>query len=304
MKVLFISGDKDSFYNYHRSLDERVVVGDIFRSNKFLWKIARRLLKGIGFIPKSMLGSWIREVNQFDYIILPANPYSKLIAETIHKVYLKKVIHWYWNPVSKTIDPNALRPLGDFLVTFDKKDADKNAMIYQQTYYFSTIKLKETSILTDFIFVGADKGRLEKILEIKNQLEDAGFSCLFHITDDGKEPNSKYEYSEPISYEAMLNKISGSKVIVDMVQEGQSGLTQRPLESVFLNKKLLTNDINIRFQKFYKKENVFIVGYDAIEELGEFMESRYFPVSDEILAEYDFSNWLSTLTKKCENSDN
>lgn len=102
--------------------------------------------------------------------------------------------------------------------------------------------------------------------------------------------------SNNISYSEILNNISQSKCLVDIVQDGQEGLTYRPLEALFYNKKLITNNKTITEYDFYKEENIYILGKDA-RSLKKFIESDFVPWNEKIVKKYTIENWIKNFFK-------
>lgn len=96
-----------------------------------------------------------------------------------------------------------------------------------------------------------------------------------------------------MSYSLLLDYVAKSKAILDIVQEGQEGLTLRSMEALFFEKKLITNNQSIIKEKFYRKENIFIIGHDKIDEIEEFMNAAYIKNTEEVLKYYDFNAWIN-----------
>ena len=61
-------------------------------------------------------------------------------------------------------------------------------------------------------------------------------------------------YSDYISYEENIKNILYSKVILEVIQENQSGNTLRYQEAILYNRKLLTNNENIINMPFYNSK--------------------------------------------------
>ena len=80
-------------------------------------------------------------------------------------------------------------------------------------------------------------------------------------------------------------------MIFDYLQDDQTGLSLRPFESIFFNKKLITNNSNIKNYDFYRKENIFILNYDDISMLKSFVDSDYLELPKNIIDNYDFQSW-------------
>lgn len=297
-KILFLNGNKKSeFYNNERNKYEGVLAESIFKNNKTSSKIIRRLIHKLKLpgLP-SLFGSWKYDIEKYDLFIISTSIYSPQIAKYIRKKTDKKIIHWYWNPIVDDISPDKLKENNCEIWSFDKNDSQKYNLNYTPTYYFERIKLPNISIENDVYFVGADKGRIEQLIEIENLLKSKNIKTNFHIIKSKDSNTENYNFRKKVSYNSVLKEIARSKVILDYVQDGQSGLTQRPMESIFFEKKLITNDKNIYKCDFYNKNNIFILGKDDISKIYDFINTPYTKIDNCILKKYDFKNWIHRIT--------
>ncbi len=305
-KILFLDGNsEEEFYNTARNKYKNVHATSIFIKNNIYFKIIRRLLlkARIPFLPL-LFGKWKSQLDRYDLFIISASFYSNEIHQYIlNKKNNSRIIHWYWNPVTDGVMPYRLGISSYELWSFDKKDCQKYCMNYIPTYYFSHIILDQNEIEFDVYFIGADKGRLDKLIEVQKIIESVRLKANFHITKSkGIKPTHDYQFMRKISYNKVLENISKSRAILDYVQPGQEGLTQRTMESIFLKKKLITNDKNIVNYDFYKKENIFILENDPLDELSEFVKSKYVTLEPEIIKKYDFDTWLNYLLSNKNNN--
>jgi hypothetical protein len=294
--VLFLSGGEDRFSERLRNSYPGVHAERIFSRNTLKFRILRRAAASIRpELVTGLFANWKRNLSHYNLVILPVSIYSKAIASYIRARSDIPIAHWYWNPVCSTIPPSDLVP-ASAIYSFDDNDCTKYGLRYRNTYYFSTISLPENPTVYDICFVGADKGRLTRLLQLKYEIEALGLTIALHITDsDTRKPSRSYAYQERIGYEDVLQYISKSNAILDLVQDGQSGLTQRPMEALFFKKKLITNDEGILKADFYCKDNIFILGHDTTRDLTEFLRSPFAPVSDAIRDRYDFGKWVDSI---------
>jgi hypothetical protein len=294
--VLFLSGGEAQFYESLRNSYSDVHAERIFARNNLGFRILRRIVASIRReLVSSLFANWKSSLSNYDLVILPVSIYSKAIACYIRARSDIPIAHWYWNPVHSTVAPRELVP-ASAIYSFDEKDCATYGLRYRRTYYFKNILLPQNPIIYDVCFVGADKGRLARLLHLQREIEALGLKVAFHITNsDTKKPSRSYAYQGRIGYEDILQYISKSNAILDLVQDGQSGLTQRPMEALFFNKKLITNDKNILKADFYCKDNIFILGHDGLSHLAEFLRSPVTPVSSEIRERYDFGLWVDSI---------
>jgi hypothetical protein len=104
--------------------------------------------------------------------------------------------------------------------------------------------------------------------------------------------------SDFVEYDDYIALINASKSILDITQEGQNGLTARAMESIFLKKKLITNNITIQNYDFYDKKNIFIIGIDDIDTIFDFINTPYHDIPKEIVDYYDYKNWCLRFIKE------
>ena len=297
LTCFFYPCGENKFYEHQRNAYPDVSAESIFARNTLAFRILRR---GIGSIRDELLrglfGNWKFNLSQYDVVILPVSIYSKAIANYIQARSDIHIAHWYWNPVSTTVHPRELLGGRSAIYAFDENDCATHGLRYRRTYYFKNIPLPRSSIAYDVCFVGADKGRLTRLLQLQGALRAMGLKVAFHITgSDTKKPSRSYAYQGRIGYEEILQYISRSKAILDLVQDGQVGLTQRPMEALFFRKKLITNDKGILKADFYCRDNIFILGHDELDRMTEFLYSPFTPVSDEIREQYDFGHWVDSI---------
>jgi len=299
-RVCFIDDNYlNDFYDFYRNKTKNIDSLRLFKYNNPIAKFIRRLFLKLN-LPLLVLffGDWKKVITNFDLIIIPVNVYSGFVSNFIRKKTDVRIIHWYWNPVTKETNPIKLGIQYQELWSFDSNDCLKYRLNKSRTYYFSGISLEDTEVENDVFFVGADKGRLSELLEIKAKFANLNIKTEFIITKTKGISNDSYEYQSKISYDEVLLKIAKTKVILDLNQKGQKGLSQRPMESIFLKRKLITNDVNITKNDFYSKENIFILEVDRTDLLYEFINSDYIDIPTIILNKYDFKYWVENLLNK------
>ncbi|WP_155601858.1 hypothetical protein [Aeromonas salmonicida] len=237
-----------------------------------------------------------------------------------HNKTIRRHVLWLWNPTS-SFGKNKydkwvylhlfipfLRFVGVELWSFDKADVN-NYMFHYHPQVHNPYNLRRSgSIGFDgsslfekvFLFVGLDKGRLRKLSDLRSILTGYDVGCDYHITAD---VSRKYSYEDGLlvtdnylPYAEYLQKISRSFGLIDFVQNGQSGLTLRVLESVFLKKKLITNNYSIKNYDFYNPSNIFILSEQVdCDELILFLNSDFVEIDDGVLEKYDLNHLLKSV---------
>ena len=263
----------------------------------------RKMLKFllVGRIPLSgRLTEWITGYKGYQRLTT-LQPNDRLLVNGVTNLRTLRAVKWltpphvrrfqYFNNCLRFVLPPArvgkvvaqMQQMGYRLVTFDPQEAKEYGMTYAPQFYrFPDVK--PVKIRYDFFFCGEKKNRGDRLEELRKSLEDKGFRCLFIIVDGSSDTR--------ISYEQYLEHVMESRCIVDFFQHGQVGLTRRPMESLFFNKKLLTENPHILEFDFYHPENIFVFGRDDFSQIRKFLESKPVLVPDDIKRQYDVSQWL------------
>lgn len=243
------------------------------------------LFKLLKKVKISILGKWKNEINKYDKFIIFESLYNEKVAKKIKRTKKEnKVIVYFWN----YIDDNNKYILNDKNIdefwTFDKNDAKKYNMKYNSQFYTKNVKIQDEQNKYDVLFLGRPKTRKKDIVDLEKKLKEEGIQTNFKIIENEK---------DYVSYDEYLKMIAESKCILDYNQEGQVGLSLRPMEALFLERKLITNNTDIKNYDFYNHDNIFILGEDNINEIKEFINKPYKKIDQDIIDYYDFDQWLN-----------
>lgn len=211
----------------------------------------------------------------------------------------QRIIVWYWNPIFRCIHPDAIRNLDCELWSFDPIDCLRYNLNFNTTYYFRGLKLPSSSLKhVNVFFCGLDKGRKKVLDDICMKLERATLTYDFHVINE-KAPVS--QQLPRLSYQEYLEHLASSDAVLDVLQEGQEGMTLRVMEALFHQKKLITTQKAIMKAEFYHPDNVFVIGEDNWAGIKNFLEQPLHPVPKEVVEKYDFPMWIRRFGIDLEN---
>lgn len=217
-------------------------------------------------------------------VIMFDNGFDENIPKYIKKIDNNiKIILWLWNPVNKYSERYLKCNDLDDIWSFDSSDVKKYNIKYNTQFYTKNAKEVTIQINNDILYLGNAKNRKNEIIDLRNKIERFKIRTNFIIVENKK---------DYISYDKYLELISKSKCIFDYNEKGQTGLTLRPMEALFLQKKLITNNKDIKNYNFYNSNNIFILGEDNIEKIKDFIDSPYKKIDQKIIDYYDFEQWL------------
>lgn len=290
-KVILLYNSIDYFVPFFEK--KGVLSYPSYRKVSFFCRIIRKIFFILG-LPKSIwYGKWKYRLNEVSTIIcFSTNPIESL--EYIKAINPQiRLIFWYWDPVYRNLNmPNEISDSLCEKWSFDSNDCQEYKMNYNTTFYLDSIKLPKSELLYDVLFLGQDKGRRLFLNDFHNQFLGMGLVPFFYIVNDNTSGWNLIKTKPTVPYVTYLELLSKTKAIFDYTQEGQSGLSLRPMESIFFSKKLITNDIAILEQDFYLADNIFVLGVDDSSSLAVFLNTPYKKISKGIVEKYDFSNWL------------
>lgn len=247
--------------------------------NQLILKIFSKL--NLNFL---FFGKWKKILKDIDVVILFDTGYKSNISKYIQRKNKNcKIIFYNWNLINE--DTKFI--LHDINIseiwTFDKNDASKYNLKWNPQFFTHEVKLELKDLKYDILFLGRDKGR-EVLIENYNKIfQQKKLKTKLCIIKNEK---------NYIPYNEYLQLLSESKCILDILSPNQSGFTLRVMEALFLKKKLITNNKEIKNYDFYNKNNIFILEEDNTENIIDFIKSDYKTISKEIIDLYDFENWL------------
>lgn len=268
-------------------------------------------------LPKTHIWFSINKINWESYklIIIFDCPYPMEVISYIRKKSKARIIYWLWdpmkrkggkiyNPLKENMKLNLLKNKKTYkyeIWSFDKFDCKKYNLHYNNQ---TTVKfdLKEKNIEYDFLYIGRYKKErdimLENLGEIFNNKKSDYRIKLYMIT---REKNNNYKNIEilnhDLEYEEILEYISKTKCIIELVDKNQNGITWKPLEAMFYKKKLITNFKEISKYDFYNPKNIFILGKDNINDIDKFVNSKYEDVPEDIVNKYTIDGWLNNFIR-------
>ena len=98
--------------------------------------------------------------------------------------------------------------------------------------------------------------------------------------------------NKAVSYDEYLDITGKSEMIVDIYRvDPDEGFSFHIPEALLLQRKVIINRLMISKCDFYDPSRFFIIGYDSIDRLEEFVNCVYKAIGSEIMNRYDCCNW-------------
>ncbi len=265
--ILFIG---TGFFDYDKSITERLKLygANVFYFSSALTNLKKRIYIRLGKIneackavSKELFTLIDNQPKDIDYIfIIKADNFQEEHIDFLNKKYPNTPIVLYlWDSIKWLNNRDALLKRFKSIYTFDRLDAQRYNLKFRPLFYRQQRGSKPDTFLYDVSFVGSwHTERYSFLKKIKYQLKDNDVSYKFILRGGGfsifvdkyitrridKEDGSMF-ITTPIPYNQYLNICMNSRVILDIANPMQSGLTIRTIEMLGMGKKLLTTNSDI-----------------------------------------------------------
>lgn len=327
MKKTIIIGLPDDFYSSNLIKENLITNGfdiiDIsYNYKKFKYK--NLLERGNNFIRKSFLKDKSfksklkfqrhreRLLNTLKDIQYTAD-YALLIRPDIYpdhfikliKTKAHRLIAYQWDGLKRFPLVHNIIPLFDQFFVFDLQDYSEHLhqfpnLRHTTNFYFDIPRLliQKKNYKNEILYIGNFiRKRMPDIFKFIKVISHYKTGFNINIIVRAKHQIQKTDlpitYSmKRYTYEENLTMVKNASTIIDFNNKVHTGLSFRPFEAICFEKKLITNNTDIKYYDFYKKENIFIIGDDDEREMDNFLNTPYRQIDPVIKQKYSFTNWL------------
>ena len=267
--VLYIYDDLTFDYSKRKLEQFEVIQKPLWRNDLPL--IAVKILRRTGQYTVSKVLNTSTDIGKYDLAIIPEYQLTPdALNYILRKPIAPKQVILFRNKVNKTnyyILENRDHA-GLIICTYNLKDAHKYKMLYQpQCWNKDFFNVTQERVVTDFTIV----------------------------SNRGQPMTTR----NPIPFTMCLQRMKQSRAILDIVGTDNEGLTYRPLEALFLQKKLVTNYLGIQHYDFYapNRKNIFLIGVDHLNNLSEFIQTP-FVKTEFSMDKYDIVAWMDGIIQR------
>ncbi len=249
------------------------------------------------------LGEWKRNIEDYDVIFTIDSFLTPQVLKWIcnHKKNGRVILYFRNKYVEskKRWKLNELKKLPVEIWSYNIHDCEQYGFRYNSQVLNKELFEGYDNSLEKYsmAFVGANKGRDKIITSIYELLKDSGLPepYIYMLGADDKIWN-KCKDNNSLPYSEYIKVISRSIAVLDLISDENKGLTFRPIEAMFLKKKLITNYTDIKNYDFYRYENIYILGDDD-RSLDSFLKSPYMEIPKCIIDSYNTDSWIRRFFK-------
>lgn len=156
-----------------------------------------------------------------------------------------------------------MRDLFDVVFSFDQEDCRRYGMEYVYSIFSTPDFVYESNEDRSIAFFAGYGGtRLELLQRLFKRITKDCQNCRFLISGVKRKDQKAIPgvtYNKLIPYSRELQLAYNTNCMVEVVRNGQSGITLRTCEAVSFGKKLITNNENLRNMPFYNPRYMKII---------------------------------------------
>ncbi len=276
-----------------------------YGSHKLPWKI-NKLKRNIED-QKHEIIKYI-EKEDFDLMfVIKGEIIQKNILDYFRKKNPKAItINYQWDSVANFPGGIELINAYDYKYTFDHLDCikyKKYKLIHRPLFYSNEYNGSECEYVFDMASIGGmQKKRVEIISMIDKLFPEYKKKILlrtaitlnlpFNLKKYGAITYIRYALFNDLNRNSVAEILKKTKVIIDVPQENQAGLTMRTIEVLGLGKKTITTNNYIDKYDFYDRNNIMILNNFNKWEISKFIEMPKISINNEIKIKYTLKYWV------------
>ncbi len=319
--ILFIS---PSFFGIEKAIIKELIENnnqvDWFDERPFSSFIQKALCIAFPFAFKRKATRYFKNIaknvkHNYDYIlIVKGEMVKKNTIELFRKSFPKaKLILYLWDSVQYVKRIDRMFRFYDRVLSFDPNDCDSYNLVFRPLFCDIPAEETKAAIANDICFFGTMyKDRFAIISEMKRICISNNIAYNFFCFLPGSFMKIYYFFANKgfrrfdkkmlsMSFktrEEITKMIASSKIVLDINDINQNGLTIRTFEALLSGKKIITTNQEIKKYDFFNDNNICVVDRKNISIPVSFWECSYTPISDEVMEKYTPKGWIEDVFKE------
>lgn len=284
----------------HKNLTDRLIntFSKVFLKKNIKYEKRQELVKNT-----------LRQLGHQDKILI-INP------ETLHPSTIKfakencsELITYLYDNLERCPAQNLLH-FFDKIYSFDHQDVSKHGFLKITNYnylghlpqeaqhptlglyYITSFDKTRNSILKPLAEKLSEMGIRSKIVIVGKRTWKLQLKALFSKTP---EYISLQIRRKPCPVTEVIEEYKNAAVLLDLMRNGQTGLSFRIFEAMALEKKIITDNPEIKNYDFYDPRNILVIEKDFSNLTPEFFKTPYAKLPAEVYEKYTLGHWVEHL---------
>lgn len=278
--------------------------------HSFIYKYPNVLFKVYNFVLKTFFLKNIKNIYYGQEIVKRLEKIDEkqdvivtIKGDFIDTAYLKKIKKYTTKSIGYFNDnthrcPKIIKaiPCFDEVFSFEKEDCEKyNLRFVANWIYVENNQETKTNFEYDIFNISSKDKRLPILTKIAKNLKSNAVKYRFMVLDEQNPPTDRVIefFSTKMSLSEISKLIAKSKTLLEINRKGQNGLTFRVLESLGLQKKLVTTNAEIVHYDFYNPNNILVIDEENPLIPAEFFLNEYEKIPEKIYYKYTLEGWIA-----------
>lgn len=315
-KVLFVA---PRLYNYAEDLKAEMerqnydvkLVKYSSGAHRLFWKI-KSLEKRIAK-ERDQIIQLINDENFDIFFVIKGQLLSKeIVSRFKHKNPNAKTVTYQWDSLDNLPFDFDFVDSFDYKYSFDSQDCmrlSKDGLQHKPLFYTNDFIIDGSpSIKYDIATVGGMQ--FERTMMLKKLITlipscsykillrtEVTLSIPLNIIKVGLPTYFRFALLKDIERKEVALILKKSRVIIDIPNTAQSGLSMRTIEALPLKRKLITTNAAIKGYDFYNPNNHYVMQELNPNEIIEFIKKPFIQIDEKIIQKYSIKNFVSTILK-------
>lgn len=230
------------------------------------------------------------ELNTIEFASRHCNQLMAYLYDSLDRCPAQKVLHLF-----------------DKIFSFDHQDVEKYG--FEKITNFNYLEYLPQELqnpnLGLFYITSFDKTRNRIIKPLSQKLSLLGIrSKIVVVGKKGWKLKMKSHFGKNLenisiqyrkkttSTKATLKEYKNAKVLLDLMRSGQTGLSFRVFEAMAMEKKIITDNPEIKNYDFYNPHNILVLEENFSNLETDFFNTPYQKIPQEIYNRYTLKNWV------------
>lgn len=233
----------------------------------------------------------------FDKTLVVHGQYLDNNAHLFLKSITSDYIAFFFDSLAKMPRQKNIIQFFDKIYSYEPKDCDEEGFLFL-TNFIPTENYRSSNFKYTVFNICSLDHRLELFKKIASYLKQEGVSFEFHLVNKELKSLENFKlHSKRIDVDKIFPLIKDTKIILDINRNDQAGLSFRPFEALGNDKKLITNNPNIKSYEFYNPNNILVIDENNISIPKEFIESEYQKLPLEVYDKFSLKTWVENILK-------
>lgn len=213
---------------------------------------------------------------------------------TKFKKFAKKSIAYFNDSTTRCPKIKRVIPAFDEVYSFEKKDCNKHNLNFITNWIYPITANGKSDEKYQVYNISSKDSRTPLLSKIARILKDQQIKykiIIFHKKNKVKDPNLDYTPIQ-IPLTEVMDNLSNSQILLDINRKGQNGLSYRVFESLHLEKKLITTNVDIKNYDFYNPNNILVIDEKKPYIPLLFFDSKYDKIPEKFYQKHTLEEWI------------